>query len=100
MNRNPLVPGRGVLGSEYADDLVEKIERTNCLKGCIHAERQDTYVDCAIGLLVAVCLSEGQPVPEFELHGNRYVICLMRKPPEREPEPPVDLGPDLFEAMS
>lgn len=91
-----LVPGRGVLGCEYAEELVQKIERTNCLKGCIHAELKDGYVDCGIGLLAAVCLSEGIPVPEFEIHGNRYVVCLKRKPPVREPEPPVDLGPDLF----
>jgi hypothetical protein len=96
-----LVPGRGVLGTEYAEELLQKIERTNCLKGCDHAWVRDTYVDCGLGLLSAVCLSEGKPVPEMEIHGNRYVVCLKRRPPDPpEPEPPVDLGPDLFEEAS
>jgi hypothetical protein len=95
---NPLVPGRGVLGCEYAGDLLEKIERTNCRKGCIHADPIDDYVNCRLGLLAAVFVNEGQAMPEFDLHGNRYVTCLRRQLPE--PEPPVDLGPDLFEATS
>lgn len=95
---NPLVPGRGVLGSEYIGDLLWKIERTNCRKGCIHATPMDDYVECALGLLARVFLEE--PMPEFDLHGNRYVVCLKRQPPVVEPEPPVDLGPDLFEATA
>jgi hypothetical protein len=96
-----LIPGRGVLGTEYADELLVKIENSNCRKGCIHAVQEEFYIDCGLGLLVAVCLSEGKPVPEFELHGNRYITCLRRRPPEpAEPEPPIDPGPDLFEATS
>jgi hypothetical protein len=91
-----LIPGRGVLNCEYADQLLDKIERTNCNKGCIHAGRRDGFVECGLGLLSIVCLSEGQPVPEFDLYGNRYVICRSRVAPAREPEPEVDLGPDLF----
>ena len=92
---NPLIPGRGVLNCEYADQLLEKIERTNCLKGCIHGVRKDYGIECELGLLAAVALSEGQPVPEFDLHGNRYITCLMREEPS-EPKPVIDLGPDLF----
>ena len=96
--KNPYMPRRDHR-FEYSTEACEFIERTNCAKGCIHAEQEAGYINCGLGILVTVAI--GDPVAIPELHdGGRYIKCLRRTPPVKAEEEPVDQGPDLFEAMS
>lgn len=98
----PLRSQRGELNAEYAFDLVERIERTNCLKGCIHAEvispGVDEFVNCSLGILAQVSIGDGEEIPDLEVRNNRYAVCLRREelPAAEQPDP----EPDLFEATS
>lgn len=94
---------RGAMNCEYAGELAQFVERTNCMKGCVHAKVEDgpgpyQWVNCALGLLTALFV-EGTEVPELEAHGNRYVVCTAREKPETSRSWP-QAGPDLFGGAS
>ena len=87
------------MGCEYVSELTAFIERTNCRKGCIHADMEDggQWVNCSYGLLGLLYAEDEAGIPEFEAHGNSYVVCTKREAP-RPAQSPVDQGPDLFAA--
>jgi hypothetical protein len=62
------VPGRGDYGTEYATDLVEIIERHNCVKGCTRSGTQAERDEFGLGgnceVLARVCVPAA--VPELD----------------------------------
>lgn len=90
--------GRGDYGAMYAGDLIELVERHNCVKGCLRsgtaAERAEFGPGGNCGLLAALFAEVA--VPEFE-PGPKRIVCKVREaPPEPEPVP---LPPEMTEPM-
>lgn len=63
------MPGRGDYGSEYSGDLIQIIERHNCLKGCTksgtEAEREEFGPGGTCNILARVSLGQ-DAVPELD----------------------------------
>ncbi len=77
IDRATYVYGRGDYGTEYAHNLIEKIEQWNCSRGaCVHsgteADRAESGPGGTCHLLASVFF--GQPVPEFDPQRER-IVC-------------------------
>lgn len=92
--------GRGDYGAEYAFEIIEIIERLNCVKGCLRAGDASDIANigpsgvCEIALRVL----EEKPVPEID-HLPSGPVCNARQP-ILEPDPYEGMEPLLPEASS
>jgi hypothetical protein len=79
IDRATHVYGRGDYGTDYAGELIEKVEAWNCVRGCYHAVGQDPeYGPGGLCHLLANLIAE-LPIPEFIPHA-RSIECTARIP--------------------
>ncbi len=62
------VPGRGDYGTEYSSDLIEIVERHNCVKGCTKAGSAAEREEFGPGgnCEVLAMIGADVPIPELE----------------------------------
>jgi hypothetical protein len=75
------VYGRGDYGADDAPDLVDLVERWNCVDGCVSAGDEATRAEWGPGgnCPLLVNLFAELPVPEFEPRPDR-IHCTARVP--------------------